>query len=119
MGEGHEGEVSPDGDWPVAAFHAFMAFLSCFINKIHGTSVIPFPQRINSKEKNMASGEFKIRFLQNIKWKREEKNRNREPHDLYKPCICCLGAEQCGLQMSKNSGTPGVGCTGEQGGASL
>lgn len=49
------------------------------------------------KIKNVASGEFKIRFLQNTKWKREENNRNREPHDLHKTYICGLGVQSNGI----------------------
>lgn len=56
------------------------------------------------KIKNVASGEFKIRFLQNMEWKREEKNRSRELHDLHKSYVCCLGTEQCSLQMRRGSG---------------
>jgi hypothetical protein len=59
--------------------------------------LLHFRKESIEKIKNMASGEFKIRFLQNAKWKREgKKNRNREPHDLHKSYICCLGGEQCG-----------------------
>lgn len=76
------------GDLTASGFQAFswpfypaplvrcMAFL---LQRFHKESI--------EKIKNTASGEFKIKFLQNTKWKRELKNRNREPHDLHKSSI--------------------------------
>lgn len=67
------------------------------------------------KIKNVASGEFKIRFLQNTKWKREENNRNREPHDLHKTYICGLGESGVAPGWEGIPGClPGAGCTGSR-----
>lgn len=87
---------------PLARCMAFL--LQCF----HKESI--------EKIKNMASGEFKIKFLQNTKWKRELKNRNREPHDLHKSSICCLGTEQPGLRGEGIPGCPGRGPRRTRGG---
>ena len=84
---GHEGEARPMGTGQWLLSKPSRPFYPIPLTRYTALLLFHFHKESIEEIKNMSSGEFKIRFLQNMTWKGEEENRNREPMTCTRPTL--------------------------------
>lgn len=112
-GGGHEGEARPMGAGQQLLSKPSRPFYRVPLTRYTALLLFHFHKESIEEIKNMSSGEFKIRFLQNTTWKREEENRSREPMTCTRPTLVA-GSRALWLPEGKAPGVPAAGARGEQ-----